>query len=496
MLRAGGVFILVCALQLFLYAHLPEARRNAGWPTIVMHNWHEYGYWPLHGQLVANPGGLEPGEEKYVYPGHQPFFLIIPYLLKELPGAAGGDGVIYDFALLALTYAALLFLLGTGGRGILVASAVCLAPGFLANVAGVDTIAIPALVGIGALAYAGGVLAENEAKLSARLAALAVMLVFMLLNWSTLFCLGIAAVYVLCRRTDWKNTLVFFAAALVIGLAVLAVSMHSKHATTSQPGALWNSYLWGPLGYDGAGMTLGKALVRITAVNVIAWLPVALAGLAALCLNGPGKNWRRAAWPLLASIAAVFTLRNYSAHHPWNFVSEIGLGLVFSIELLTRPEGRVAPARDRLVAAAAAIFFSGYLAAWFALDGYNGRDLAPLRTLVVDHTPRHALIVVADGLMPAGVKDLKPFTEEFDRKLVSLDEWNQPGRPAAAGREVFLLAHTSTAPGAVLVAQSEVQTAWADRLIAPLFDFYRSKISRRAPGNRKEYFEDYRLYKF
>ena len=87
-----ATFIFLCSLHLWIYAGLQEARKEAGWPNSVLHNWHEYGYWHLNGQLVANPGGLDAGEKPFVYPGHRPLLLLPPYWLKELPGITGGNG--------------------------------------------------------------------------------------------------------------------------------------------------------------------------------------------------------------------------------------------------------------------------------------------------------------------------------------------------------------------------------------------------------------------
>ncbi len=487
------VFLLLASLHIYFYTHLPEQRRDDGWPSIVMRNWHENGYWPLHGQLVANPGGLESGEEQFIYPGHRPTFLIAPYLLKELPGAKFRDGALYDFAVLAATFAAMLALFGGGWRGLVIGSVLCFAPGFINNVAAVDTINVPALFGLAALGFAASRFARQETDISVYAIAIVVTLFYMGLNWSTLFSLGIAAVYVLCKRADWKSTAVFFAPALVVGMIVLAISMHSKHTanTTVESGDFWNAYLWGPLGYDHAGMTLGKALVRISAVNFIAWLPLGVAGLAVLIVNGLGEKWRRAVWPLLASLAAVFALRNYNAHHPWNSVCEIGLGLLFSIELLTADRPLAFPKWQRLATIATVAFTLLFAGSWMALDDFNTRSFSGLRGLVSQNTPRHALIVV-DSLLPAGNANLKDFTESFDRKLVALEGWDHQ----TGGREVFLLTHTNLPEGVTLVAESHLAPAGADKIIAPLFEFYRTKISRRAPGNRREYFDDYQLGKF
>ena len=496
-LRPAGIFLVLAAIHLLLYAQMPDARRDKGWPTIVMHNWHESGVAALGGQLVANPGGLDAGEEKFVYPGHRPGFLAMPYLLKELPGPAGGNGLLYDFTVLALTFGALVWLFGNNFRGIFIACAVCLTAGFMNNVGEVDTLSIPGLLGLAAMSFAAGCLVREKKSVWLTTAALAVMAAFMLLNWSALFSLGVAAVYVACKRRDWFKSALLLSVPLLVGLGVLYVSMHSRHATASNSGTFWNAYLWGPLGYDGAGMTTGKAFVRITAVNAVAWLSLIVAAIALLRVNGLGANWRRAIWPLLAGIAAVFALRNYNAHHPWNSVCIIGLGFVFSLELLTGSEAKASARSQKIFAGAASVFSLVYLIAWLALDEYNQRGMITVLTLVSDHTPRHSQLVAANDLLPAGVTDYKPFAEAFDRKLVSLEEWNRRSAELrASGKEIYFLTHAVTPPPeAKLVAESRTRPTLADKIMVPLFDFYREKISRRAPGNRKTYYDDYKLYK-
>jgi len=496
--RAAGVFLLLAVLHLFLYTGTPDMRHSSGWPTIVMHNWHESGYWQLNGQLVANPGGLDAGEEKFIYPGHRPAFLILPYLLKELPGAVAGNGLLYDLVVLALTYAALLWLFGTRLRGVVLASVFCLAPGFINNVFTIDTINVPAMMGVAAMSFAGGCLVRNETKLPLRLMALGVMSLFMLLNWSTLFSMGVAAVYVFCKQRDLKKTIIWFTPALVIGSGVLLLSMHSKHSMAgATSGDFWNAYLWGPLGYDRSGMTFSKAFVRIMAVNLIAWLPLLAAGCAILFTNGFGSGSRWAFWPVLAGIAAVFALRNYNAHHPWNAVCEIGLGLIFSLDLLLATSPVVARKSCGVVIMLTGVFSLICLVGWLMLDDYNGRNNISLKTLVAQNTPRHSLLVVAADVEPNVVTDWKPIAEEFDRKVVSLDDWSQRAIELRKGeRPVYLLTHTVTPPSeAKLVIESHAHSTWADKIMVPLFDFYRTKISRRAPGNRKDYFDSYRIYK-
>ena len=492
-----GAFVLFCCLHLWLYANMPEARRNCGWPSIVMRNWHEQGFWHLGGKLVNNAGGLDAGETPFVYPGHRPYFLILPYWLKELPGAAGGNGLLYDFAIVLATFAGLLRLFGTGVRGVVAAFATCLCPGFFANVAEVDTIALPALVGIAVMAFVGGCLTQTKEKSPWRVVSLVLVVVYMLMNWSTLFSLCVAAVYVFAISPDWKRLGTFFGVGLLVGLAVFVVSMVSRHGSGATSGDFWNGYLWGPAGYSGTGMTWGKAVVRIFGVNVIAWLPLALVAPALLASNGRGPRWRLAPLPLIAAIVVVLGLRNYIAHHPWNAVSIIGLALLFSIELLIGPDRPAQPVPRRGWIAAAAIGSLLFCIAWHELDKFNRRGANALHALVFENTPRHSLIVLADDPHPRGNTETNRLAEDLDRKVVTAAEWeHNRAELERNGREVFVLGHEASLPNTRLVAESRYGVSWADRIMVPLFDFYRSTISRRSALERPDYFSEYRLYRY
>jgi hypothetical protein len=492
-----GAFVLLCSLHLWLYANMPEARRNWGWPSIVMRNWHEQGFWHWGGKLVSNAGGLDAGETPFVYPGHQPYFLFLPYCLKELPGAAGGNGLLYDFAIVLAVFAGLVRLFGTGVRGVALAFATCLSPGFFANVADIDTIGFPALMGIAVMAFVGGCLTQTKEKSPWRVISLGMVLVYMLMNWSTLFSLCIAAVYVWAVRPDWKSLGTYLGAGLLAGLAVFAVSILSRHESGATSGDFWNAYLWGPAGYSGTGMTWGKAVVRIFGVNVIAWLPLALVAPALLAGNGRGLRWRLAPLPLIAAIVIVLGLRNYNAHHPWNTVSMIGLGLLFSLELLVAPDCPAPPAPRRGWIAAAAVCSLLFCVAWHALDKFNTREINALHALIFEHTPRHCLIVLAEDPQVRGATDVKEFGSLMDRKMITAAEWE--GRRAEierSGREVFVLGHDASLPNTRLIAQSRCATGWDDRIMAAMFDCYRSTISRRPAAERLVFFSEYRLYRF
>jgi hypothetical protein len=326
---------------------------------------------------------------------------------------------------------------------------------------------------------------------------LVMVVVYMLMNWSTLFSLCVAAVYVFALRPDWKSLGTYFGVGLLVGLAVFAMSIASRHASGTTSSGFWNSYLWGPAGYSGSGMNWSKAVVRIFGVNMIAWLPLALVVPALLAGNGRGPRWRLAPLPLITAIIMVLGLRNYNAHHPWNSVSVIGLGLLFSLELLIAPDrlAQPAPRRGWIVAAAACSLL--FCVAWHALDNFNKREFNALHALVFENTPRHSLIVLADSLQPQQTTNVLEIAEVFDRKVITAAEWeSRRAEIEQSGREVFVLGHEASLPNTRLVAQSRCVAGWADRVMVPMFDFYRSTISRRPARERPVYFSEYRLYRF
>jgi hypothetical protein len=232
-------------------------------------------------------------------------------------------------------------------------------------------------------------------------------------------------------------------------------------------------------------------------VNVIAWLPVALVGLALLAGNGRGLRWRLAPLPLITAIVMVLGPRNYNATDPWGAAPIIGLGLLLSLELLMAPDRVVQPvSRCRWLVAAAVISLL-FCGVWHSLDRFNRRNANALHSLIFENTPRHSLIVLADDPRPQWDRNMVVFEELLDRKVLWAAEWeSRRAEIERSGREVFVLGHETTLPGTRLVAQSRNTESRADRIMAPLFDYYRSKIYRRPAGELQLYFSEYCLYRF
>ncbi|HTR43114.1 MAG TPA: hypothetical protein VMH87_15985, partial [Pseudomonadales bacterium] len=241
------VFLFLCGIHLWGYAHLPKARTQSdgAYASIVLHNWHEYGYWNVHGQLLANPGGMEPGEKPLIYPGHRPYLLLVPYWFRELPGAAGGYGLLYDFVMVLATFGGVISLFGTGMRGVLLASILCLCPGFIYSVISIDLTSFPELFGLAALSFAAGRLANSSRNPTGQILALVVLVLFMLMNWSTVFPLFVMAVYLCAKRPEqWRKLAIYLGIAAAVGVAVLAVSLISRRQPGQHFEHFWNAYLW------------------------------------------------------------------------------------------------------------------------------------------------------------------------------------------------------------------------------------------------------------
>ncbi|HTR43007.1 MAG TPA: hypothetical protein VMH87_15440, partial [Pseudomonadales bacterium] len=221
----------------------------------------------------------------------------------------------------------------------------------------------------------------------------------------------------------------------------------------------------------------------------------AVGGMILWLRNGLGEAWHRSPLPLLAAIAMVFVVRNHSAHHPWVATCVIGLGLLFSLELLIAPKPVSKPVLSSMGIALAAAVALVYCASWTTLDEFNTRTYNSLYALVAQNTPRHSYIVVTDSLTQDGMMDPATLSIQVDRKVLSAGDWaNQKNAISASGAKVFFLTHGNLPPEAKQVAESQSLPKWTDRFLTPLFDFYREKISRRAPGDRKVYFTEYRLY--
>ena len=471
---------------------------DSGWPCIVMHNWDDYGFLALKGQLVANPGGLQPGEAWDVYPGHRPAFLYLPYLLKGGALADPAREWLYQAFMCALMVGGMQALFGFGIRGAIAALFLSLCPGYIANLHHIDTISYPALLGLSIMGFAGCVLAKETVSRTQLAGVFLLLTAFLLTNWSAAFSLGILVPYLLVKNPQILRRLGVFLVPLGgLALVVLYLSLSSRGHKGSTFEPIWNAYLYGPKGYDGSGMNWSKALLRISAVNFLAWLP--LGGLTAFLAIRNGVTRRRlllSLLPFITSFCTVLLMRNYHGHHPWGAVSLMGLGLLLSIELLINPEtaAEKKPLMGIWLAVAILLFSGSYCAVWMVLDRNNNKETNALMEMI-NRTERNSTIVTSATWLPKEFQG-RNHPLLMDRKVVSLEEWKRNCLEIQAkGSRGYLITHLPEPDRGEPFDRSFLPSTMVDIYGEKILDFYRKNISRRSAVDRIVYYPEYCLYK-
>ena len=463
-----------------------------------MNNWHDYGILPLKGQLVANPGGIQQAEAWQVYPGHRPTLLYLPYLLKGEANPATFRAGLYQAGMFLIMVIGMQALFGYGYRGVIAALFLTLCPGYILNLNRIDTISYPAVLGISIMGIAGSILAKKEISRTQMGGIFLLVGAFLLTNWSAAFSLGILVPYLLVKNPQISRRLLAFLVPVgIIAVAVLFVSMSSRTHEGATGGSFWNSYLFGPAGYDGSGMNWSKALLRISVVNVVAWLP--LVGLGAVFAKRYGfqRSHRFVAFlPLVAAIFTVLLMRNYHAHHPWGATSFIGLGLLLTLELLTSPGNGTeekSPARNWCQVG---IFMLAviYCLIWMGTYQNNTKEITSLGRLI-DHTERNSTIITSDAWVPKEFQG-RDFSLMMDRKFVPLEEWKHDNLAIRAKTgAVYLISPSPEPTRGEPFAQSSLPSSLAGRYSEKMLNFYRSNISRRSAADRINFYPEYYLYK-
>ena len=231
-----------------LYEDTPMSNRGE-WPHVVLRNWHEFGFFRLHGQLVYNIAGQGLPQSPQIYSGHRPFSLYPAYLVTWL---SGSDNGLWFHLLLSLAIGVGVWqLLGRRPIGLLAALLIVFSPGYLRMTPLLDPLDVPVLLAIPFFCRVRELLSREKISIGAVGLAVGLAAIYALLNWTTLLAFAIVLAYLAAALPGrFHRVLLFGLICGVAGGAVLAVSLiskagHSAAAVSSGQMAQWyNHYLF------------------------------------------------------------------------------------------------------------------------------------------------------------------------------------------------------------------------------------------------------------
>ncbi|HUE37584.1 MAG TPA: hypothetical protein VMO20_09350, partial [Candidatus Acidoferrum sp.] len=348
-LRKVVFFVAVFCATIFLLYYVDD-NLGTGWAVNVVHNWLQFGLLNLRGQLVYNPGGFDIAAHPIVYKGMSPVCLWPAFLASKIFAWTGLDTLPFDFFAVPTLLWAIWRLLGRDDFAVIVAALALLCPGYMRCLKILDPNSLAVLPSIPFAVIVLAIL--RKPKLTpAQWAGLVIFtLAFMSLNWTTGWIFAPCLCLLFGMPGVNRRALIYLAGVMALGVClVVAVSFAVKASGDAgarghvKPLNVLAGYLWGSGGY-GAGLTTGRAFLRLAVVNGVGLLPPGLAlvyATAQRMRGGAGFPWF-AFTPLALTIMDMVIMRNYFGHHPPLGGPLLLAGLVFSLALLrASPPGDV-----------------------------------------------------------------------------------------------------------------------------------------------------------
>jgi len=488
---------------------------NAGICT-ALRNWDEYGYSQLKGEFVLNPGGLAPGEEWQLYPGHRKWSIMPQYVIGHLLGGPNRSLLPFYLILSTAIAVSIWFFFKKTDSAALLAALVILCPGYSRYALGYDPIGIPILWGIPAMALIIHLMqAEGSGTWKRMTFASLILLLYTAMNWSVVFSVAAGmACLLLIKPARIKLLLPIVIGAGLLVLLVTYISLANKYGAATHKAAgsinafdaIWDGYLWGKHGYGedpSNSMTLFKALPRIIVVSIIGQLPLII-----YYLNLLVKEFRRVGWrrlmpclaPLGAVILGILTLRNLFGHHSWMAGPPLISGMIFSMALLERRRESVPVESPALAgnpfAIRAALLMGAFVYMFVILlasRAYLG-GVPELVDLVTDNTSRHSLILLAPDLPAQVIDQSGRMAGIFDRKVAFYSDWK--GGSARPEGGVYVLCSTPRQEKELQqVASTHAGGQLGRNFFRSFFSFYQRHVARRNAGDKLEVDSPYYLYR-
>jgi hypothetical protein len=508
--RFFKILVLLCVIGACAWLqYLMDDGLGLTWPENAMRNWQQFGLLNLHGKLVSNPGGFEILTNPTVQKGYSPVCSYLAYFTTQIFAWTGLGTLSFHILLVIAVFWATWDLLGRDNFAFAVAAATVLSPGYARWQRFLDMNAICVLLGLPYMAIVVSLLKKPRLGFGSFIGLLALTLMYLSLNWSTAWILGPCVLLLLGLPQINLRAVVIFVimagagcGAIVIASVLSRVSINA--GTGTGHGNLHrfiSSYLWGGAGYDGRGLTTGRAALRLFFVNGTGLLPLLM-----ICGYVAVKYFRRQIsrdWivisPFVMSIVPVGVMRNYFAHHPWMAAPVLLVGLIFSLVLLrvhmaiarASASGEIIPRQSILFLPAASVTCFIYGLAVVMFLRANEANQLSLIKLVRHHTRRSDYIVILKNVDPA-TADLAPrFDIDLDRHVgVAADLAHLP----ASKDQIVILSSVPLNGALKLLAQTSTDEKSSPPWLHKAANWFNHAIARRRPGDRLELANDYFLY--
>jgi hypothetical protein len=498
-LRKAIFFAAVFCAAIFLL-YYEDGNIGSSWPINVVHNWLQFGFLSLHGQLVYNPGGFDIAEHPMVYAGMSPVSLYPPFLASKIFEWSGLDTLPFDFFLVPLLLWAIWRLLGRDDFAVTVAALAVLCPGYMRFLKILDPNTLAVLPAIPFAVIVLAILRKSKLTATQWIGLVIFTLAFMSLNWTTgwIFAPSIFLLFMMSGVN--RRALIGLVAVMTIGVfLVVAVSFALKAGNDAgatghmKPVIVLAGYTWGSGGY-GQGLTTGRAFVRLAVVNGAGLLPLGLALLYATAQRmraGGGFPWFAFA-PLALTVMDIVIMRNYFGHHPPMAGPLLLVGLVFSITLLrcVPSEGAKNIPEKNSFKLAPALALAGFVYGLAVLVCFraNENHLLFVTQLIRQNTARSDVIAIVKANDPATASQASRLDEPVDRHIIVADDF-----PALAAQTNHWLLLTSVNPGGSfkLVAQSVPPSqSW----VSLPGEWFSRFIAKRSANDRIDLSGPYYLY--
>jgi hypothetical protein len=483
--------------------YLIDDGMGISWPQNVMRNWEQFGFFNLHGRLVANPGGFEAVAKPEIYKGMSPVYLYPVYFATEIFSWTGLGTMSFHILLALAVFWAVWNLLGRDDFAFAVAAVAVLCPGYARWQKILDPNVITVLFGLPYIAIVIAILKKTRLGLVPVIGLFGLTLVFTSLNWTSAWAFGPCALLLLGlpqinRRAVFLFIVLAGASSVLFAIGSVVAKSGGGRAGMGNASLVQfiRSYTWGDTGY-GAGLTTGKALLRLSFVNGIGLLPLLVISVCVAAKKfqrGNLKFWF-ALSPFVLTVAEVGFMRNYFGHHPWMAAPVLLMGLVFALVLLrVNHESTVAApnweVKKFLVPTVVLLCFIYGLAVEIFLRANEVNTLS-LVNFIRHQTNRSDCIVIVKNVDPQTARLASRFEDVLDRRVMVADDLDH--LPVGKDR-IIILSAVPSGSALTLLAQTSGGGASSQSWLHQTTDWFNRSIARRRPGDRLELADTYFLY--